>query len=113
MTIGRKTLEAFAEDVVALDFVPESTGLARETARWVGERAIEAGPLAGSGLLAPALALDMAMLARYARPYSSLTNGQRTKIAKRLARTRMPLAVDWVRAIRLLAVPYVFERRYE
>jgi hypothetical protein len=113
MTIGRKTLEAFAEDVVALEFAPGNPGLARETAHWVGERVIGAGPLASSGLLAPALALDIAMLARYASSYPHLARGQRMKIAGRLVSTHMPLAVDWVRAIRLLAVPYVFERRYE
>ncbi len=112
MRIGSKAFEAFVEDVVVLEFAPGDEVLARATGRWVGERVGGAAAVARGGLLAPAAVLDLVSLARYARPYAVLGRRRRLRVARRFLRTEAPVVGDWVRAVRLLAVAYVYERRF-
>lgn len=112
MRIAGKAFEAFVEDVVMLEFAPGNEVLARATGRWVGKRVLDAAAVVRGGLLVPAAVLDLAALARYGRPYAGLVQGQRLRMARRLLRTGTPLVGDWVRTVRLLAVAYVYERRF-
>ena len=112
MTIGKAALEAFVEDLVALEFEPRDEALARAAARWVGECTVGAAAVARCGLLAPAVILDITAVARYSRRFAALDRTRRLRMTARLADTRLSPTANWVRAVRLLAVVYVFERRF-
>lgn len=108
MTHTRRALETFAADIVMLEFNEEES-IADETGRWIVARVDGAGLLIRPALLLPALGLDLLALVRHAHRYPALPAHQRREVAARLMRARNPVAMDWVRAVRLLAASYVFE----
>ena len=79
---------------------------------WVLTRISGAGDLTRAGLAAAGLRLAVGVRLTTGRPYDRLTPDRRRAMVRWLAATRLPVAGEYVRAIRSLAVAYVYEARY-
>jgi len=111
MRAAERFLGALTDDLVELELGPLEPELARGTREWVVERVAGAGDFTRFGLTAVGMVLATAVRVATARAYDRLPATRRLKIAARLGRTRLPLASEYTRVVRSLAVAYVFEAR--
>ena len=105
-------LAAFTEDLVDLELGPVSPELRDRARQWVVARVGNAGDVARLGLTVAGTALAVGVRIRTGRSYDRLAPQRRSELARRLAGSRLPIAAEYVKAVRSLAVAYVFEARY-
>lgn len=100
---------ALVEDILALEVGPDVPSDPAATRDWVTERLAGAGQVTRLGLAVAAGAVAAAVRVRHGRPYAALDVERRRAIARRLLDTRLPLAGDYARALRALAITHAFE----
>ena len=105
-------LAAFAEDLAELDAGPLDDELRGRTRDWVLARVGGAGAITRLGLGLTGALLGGAVLVAARRPYAALPVERRRAVARRLAATRLPLAGEYVKAVRALALTYVYDARF-
>ena len=105
-------LAALTEDLVELELGPLTPELRDRTVAWVDARFAGSGSVTRFGLAATGTLLAAVVGVAARQPYERLPAERRRRIAQRLASTRLPLAAEYVKAIRSLAVSYVYEARF-
>lgn len=105
-------LAALTDELLELELGPVDAELRDRTRAWVVERFAGAGDLTRFGLAMTGNLMALAIALTEGRPFQRLPEPRRRAIAARLARTRLPLAGEYVKAIRSLAVAYVYEARF-
>jgi hypothetical protein len=105
-------LTAFAADLIELELGPLPAELRDRATRWATTRIGGAGDVARLGLALTGRLIGTGILLRYGRAYRSLGEEHRRAVAARLAASGLPLVAEYVRAVRALAVSYVYDARY-
>lgn len=105
-------LDILTRDLVDREFGPVDADTADRTAAWVRERFAGAGDVTAPGLRVTGQLVATAILVTERRPYAALPAARRAAILDRLLTTHAPLVAEYVRAIRALAVTYVYEDRF-
>ncbi len=111
MRAGR-FLSDLTDDLVELEVGPVSAELRERTRSWVQARVAGSGSVTRLGLRATGMLLSVVVVTATGRPYHRLPADRRRAVARRLAGTRLPLAAEYVKAIRSLAISYVYEARF-
>jgi len=111
MRAAQRFLQALTDDLVELELGPLEPHVARGTRAWVSARVSGAGDFTRFGLSVVGTVLAAAVRIRTARAYDRLPAARRRRIAARLGATTLPLASEYARVIRSLAVAYVYEAR--
>ena len=102
-------LGAFAADLIELEMGPLPSGLPERATNWVVTRIDGAGDVTRLGLALTGGLIAAVVRLRSGRAYTALAPERRRAMTERLARTRLPLAAEYVRAVRALAVTYVYD----
>ena len=105
-------LAALTDDLVELDFGPVTEDERTRTRAWVVGRVAGAGQVTRAGLAVAGLVVAAGVVLTTGRPYQALSPERRRAVARRLAATRLPVAGEYVKAIRSLAVAYLFDLRH-
>lgn len=105
-------LRAFTADLVDLELGPVPAELRDRTCGWVSDRVWGSGQLTRAGLGLVGAVLAAGVRTRTGKRYRDLPPERRHAIARRLLGTRLPLAGEYVKAVRSLAVAYVYDARY-
>lgn len=105
-------LDSLTRDLIDREFGPVDADTRDAAAAWVRERFAGAGDVTAPGLRVTGRLVAAAILVIERRPYAALPAERRAAVLGRLLTTRMPLAAEYVRAIRSLAVAYVYEDRF-
>ena len=105
-------LAAFVDDLLTLDLGPVTDEERERTRGWVLERVAGAGSITRAGLGATGIALSAAVRARTGSRYADLPPDRRRAIADRLLTTAAPLVSEYARAVRALAVAYLYDLRH-
>jgi hypothetical protein len=105
-------LTAFAGDLIELELGPLPPELRERATRWVTTRIGGAGDVARRGLRLTGRLIAIAIRLRFGRGYASLGRERRAEVTARLAASGLPLVAEYVRAVRALAVSYVYDARY-
>jgi hypothetical protein len=102
-------LAAFTGDLLELELGPLPEEERKETVAWVRTRVRGAASVTRLGLTVAGLAVatTVAVLAR--APYTRLPEERRRAVARRLAATRLPVAGEYVKAVRSLAILHAAE----
>jgi hypothetical protein len=109
---ARRFVAAFTEDLVALELPAGDESLQQRTRDWVLARIEGAGDVNRRGIALVALVLAAGVRVATGRAYTSLAPQRRQAIAARLAATGLPLAGEFTRAVRALAVTYFYDARH-
>jgi hypothetical protein len=105
-------LTAFAGDLIELELGPLPPELRDRATHWVTTRIGGAGDVARLGLRLTGRLIGTAIRLRFGRGYAALGQERRTEVTARLAASGLPLVAEYVRAVRALAVSYVYDARY-
>ena len=109
---ARSFASLFADDLIALELPGISAQLRHRTHVWVLTRIGAAGDVARLGLELTGALLALAVRLRHGRAYGQLDPERRRAVAAWLAATSLPLAAEYVRAVRSLAVTYAYDALY-
>jgi hypothetical protein len=104
-------LSAFTDDVIVLEVPPLPPDVHESARAWVIARVNGAMDVTRLGLAVAGTGLALAVRLGTGRRYDQLVDERRLAIARRLTRTRLPIAAEYVRAVRSLVVSYVYEAR--
>jgi hypothetical protein len=110
VSAGRSFLSAFVRDLIALELAAVDDAAAERTRAWVVARVDGAAEITRLGMMLVGTLIAAAVRASTGRAYAALPDRRRLRIARRLASTRVPLAGDYVRAVRALTVSHAYER---
>jgi hypothetical protein len=102
-------LNAFAADLIDLEMGPLPSGLPERATTWVVTRMAGAGDVTRLGLALTGALIATSVRVRSGRAYAALPPERRRAMTARLAKTRLPLAAEYVRAVRALAVTYIYD----
>lgn len=102
----RRFLAAFTSELVEAEMGERARP---ETADWVVQRIYASGQITRFGLASTAALLAAALHVRHRAPFFALPQERRAAAARALAATRLPLAADFVRAVRALAVTHAYQ----
>jgi hypothetical protein len=102
-------LSAFAGDLIDLELGPLPANLRERAIDWITSRVAGAGDVARLGLTLTGRLIGAGVRLRLGRAYAALPAERRRRVASRLASSRLPLVAEYVRAVRALAVTYVFD----
>jgi hypothetical protein len=102
-------LSTFTADLIDLELGPLPAGLQERATAWVGARMAGAGDVARLGLGVAGGVIGAGVRLRFGRAYAALPSERRRRVTARLAKSRLPVVAEYVRAVRALAVTYVFD----
>jgi hypothetical protein len=102
-------LGAFTADLVDLEFGPQPQAVRAGAQEWVQTRIAGAGDVTRRGLRVAALALAGGVRLRTGHAYEGLPDAERRAIAERIAASSLPIVAEFVKAVRSLAVAYVYD----
>lgn len=105
-------LPALTRDVIALEAGSVEPEIADRATAWVTSRFAGAGDVTALGLRVTGLLLAIAVSVTTGRRYAGLPDERRVRVARRLLDSRLPLVGEYVKAVRALALTYVYEARF-
>jgi hypothetical protein len=103
---------SFVADLVALELGDLPPAVQERTRAWVLTRMSGAGDVARLGLRLAGALIAAGVCVRTGRPYARLPGERRRAVAGWLAGTSAPVAAEYVRAARSLAVTYAYDAVY-
>ena len=108
----QRFVAAFAGDLAELEFGPLPPELRQRVAEWVALRVAGAGDVTRIGLGVVCAAVALWVRVRSGRAYAELDTRDRRAWEQRIARSGLPGVSELVRAVRSLAVAYVYDARF-
>lgn len=104
-------LETFTDDLVELEFGPLPEATRAGAREWVAARIGGAGEVTRLGLAVAGKLLAVSVRVRTGSAYADLSRARRLQVAAGLAAARGFPAAEYVKAVRSLAVSFVYETR--
>ncbi len=105
-------LESFTRDLVDDELGPLPPDLTEGAVDWVQARVAGAGDVTRLGLRVASTAVAAGVRLRTGHAYGSLPDAERRVLAARIARSRLPIVGELTKAVRSLAITYVYEARF-
>ena len=108
---SERFLAGFTEDLVDLELGPVSAEVRVRTRDWVVDRVRGSATITRAGLAAAGALVAATVVLRTGGTYGRLPAERRRELARGLAASALPVVADYVKAVRSLAVTYVWEAR--